>query len=309
MSAPPAVEIVWDRGPGGETCIDGRELAPKVEATLGRPVSLRTAEAGSAASPQSVALDGVLQGQVQPRPDGRGWIAVVEVRRANTATLRREVTLEAPDCRQLDEAIVLVVALMAEAAQPGRSSPPPPASPPVHSPFRPVIAFGPDVTAVSGMVPRIALGLGLAGELALPSLWTVTVWAHAWPTSQVVVDGGGGRISAWTAGTALCLGTPGESQLAVMGCAGASAGAISSSGIELDDPRTSVHPYVQGQSTVGMRVRMGGPVYVRIELGFGIPVFRDSYHFTDALGTVHQVFHTAAVIPLGRLGFEFQAPL
>ena len=301
MSAPPAVEIVWDRGPGGEACIDGRELAPKVEATLGRPVSLRTAEAAGA---QGLGLDGVLQGQVQPRLDGRGWIAVVEVHRANSATLRREVTLEAPDCRQLDEAIVLVVALMAEAAQPGRSPPHLP-SPPA----RPLIALGPDIAVLIGMLPRVTLGLGLAGEFALPRLWQAAVWAHAWPTSQVVADGAGGRISAWTAGAALCLGTPSEGGLAVMGCAGASAGAISSSGIELDDPRTNVRPYVQGQSTVGMRIRVGGPVFVRIELGVAVPSSRDSYRFTGADGTVHEVFHSAAVIPLGRIGFEFRAPL
>ena len=310
MSAP-AVEIVWERGPGGETCIDGRELAPKVEATLGRPVSLVTRPVGPRGLEhvpgQDLALDGVLQGEVQPRPDGRGWIAVVEVRRANAGALRREVTLEAPDCRQLDEAIVLVVALMAEAAQ---SNPPSRPGPPLPDPYSPpTISVGPDVTVAIGMLPGAALGLGLATGVTFPRLWQVAAWAHAWPVSETLPHGAGGRISAWTAGAGVCVGTSREGRVAVLGCAGGSGGAIFATGVRLDDPRSDVRPYMQAECTVGMRVRLAGALFARVELGAAAPIARDSYRFTDAAGVAHEVFHTAVLVPLARLGLEFRAPL
>jgi hypothetical protein len=311
VSAPPAVEIVWDRGPGGETCIDGQELAPRVQATLGRRVSLRTRPAGTGGLEQvpgqGLALDGVLQGEVQPRPDGRGWIAVVEVRRANAEALRREVTLEAPDCRQLDAAIVLVVALMAEAAQPTPPSRPGPPLPNAYPP--PTISVGPDVTVAIGMLPRPAVGLGLASAVTFPQFWQVAAWAHVWPVSENLADGAGSRVSAWTAGAGICVGTASEGRVAVLGCAGGSGGAIFATGVRLDDPHSDVRPYLQAECTAGMRVHLAGSLFARVEVGAAAPIARDSYQFTDANGVFHEVFHTAVLVPLGRLGLEFRAPL
>jgi hypothetical protein len=53
---------------------------------------------------------------------------------------------------------------------------------------------------------------------------------------------------------------------------------------------------------------MGGPLFARFELGAAVPVARDRYQYTQADGTVHQVFETAAVIPLGHVGVEVRVP-
>ena len=159
------------------------------------------------------------------------------------------------------------------------------------------------------MLPTPAFGAGLATGVTFPRLWQVAAWAHAWPVSETLADGAGGRISAWTGGAGICLGTSSEGRVAVLGCAGGSAGAIFAAGVRLDDPHSHVRPYLQAECTVGLRVRLTGAFFARVEVGAAAPIARDSYQFTDADGVVHEVFHTAVLVPLGRLGLEFRAPL
>jgi hypothetical protein len=47
---------------------------------------------------------------------------------------------------------------------------------------------------------------------------------------------------------------------------------------------------------------------VRVEAGAAVPFVRDTYEFTGPDGARHDVFRTAAAIPLGRLALEFRAP-
>jgi hypothetical protein len=307
VSGPPAVELAWTRGDGAGTCIDGRELAARVEATIGRSVRAGSPDglAGgrSAADAEGSPADATplrLDGQVLPL--GHGWIAVVQVQGAGP-TLRREVTLDVTDCRQLDEALVLVVALMAEAAVPSarRLTLPVRASPAS-------VGIGHDVAMAIGMLPGVVPGFGLATELSLPPVWHLAAWAHAWPFSQALDGGSGGRLTAWTFGAGPCLGPTAPAGVSFFGCAGASGGVVYASGIGLDLPHTSARPYLQAEVRAGLRVRVSGPMFLRLEGGLGVPISRDSYEFTDADGATHTVFKTAAVVPLGRLAVEFRAP-
>jgi hypothetical protein len=298
VSGPPAVELAWSRGAEADACIDGGELAAKVEATIGRPV--RALPPGEGEAPLSDASPLRLDGQVLPL--GRGWIAVVQVR-ALGPTLRREVTLDAPDCRQLDEALVLVVALMAEAALPGAPRLTLPVRPPPSS-----VGIGPDLAVASGMLPGIVPGFGLSTDVAWPPLWHLAVWAHAWPFSEVVDAESGGRLAAWTFGAASCVGPTAPIRLSLFGCLGASGGVVYASGVGLDVSHTSARPYVQGEIRGGLRARIAGPMFVRLEAGLGVPVSRDSYVFTGADSITRALFRTAAVVPLGRFALEFRAP-
>jgi hypothetical protein len=298
VGVPPAVELVWNRAQGAEVCIDGQELAAKVQATLGRPV---TAPTGSGSGSSGSTGADLLWGQVSPL--GGGWIAIVELRSASGSTLRREVALDAPDCRQLDEAIVLVVALMADAASPRvpRLSLPPPG--PTVS-----IGIGPDLEVASGMLPGVAVGFGLESDIALPPLWHASIWAHGWPMSEVLAGSSGGRLAAWTFGLGPCISPFGHDRFGFFGCVGASGGVIYSSGVGLDLSLSRARPYWQGEARVGFRIRVAGPVYLRLELGLAVPAVRDSYAFHLANGAVNTVFQTGGVVPLGRLGVEFRAP-
>ncbi len=300
MSGPPAVELAWSRGPGAEACIDGRELAAQVEATIGRPVLPLTPPMGDGRSPSLAEGSVQLEGKVQPL--GRGWMAVVEVR-ALGPVLRREVALDAPECRRFDEALVLVVALLAEAAVPT----PPRLTLPTPSPSA-SIGIGPDFAVATGMLPGVAVGFGLATEVALPPLWHLAAWAHAWPISKALDDGSGGGLSAWTFGVGPCVGPVGHQPLSFFACVGASGGVVYASGEGLEISHTSSRPYVQAEIRAGLRMRLAGPIFLRLEAGSGVPIARDSYRFTGTDGTSHAVFETAPVVALGRLAVEFRAP-
>jgi hypothetical protein len=293
VNGPPAVELVWNRGAGAEACIDGRELARRVGATLGRPVSaVRTSE------PDSDAVR--LSGEVTPLAGG--WLAVVEVRAAGPA-LRREVSLDVADCRQLDEDIVLVVALMADAAVPRV----PRLTLPVRAPSASV-AIGPDAIVAFGMLPGVAAGFGLASDVALPPYWHFAAWAHGWPTSQALDGTTGGRLAAWTFGAGPCWGHVGADRASFSGCLGASGGVVYASGVGLLVRYSHALPYVQGEVRVGVRLRIAGPAFARVEAGLGVPFARNTYQFTDAQGMTRQLFRTAPVIPFVRLAVEFRAP-
>ncbi len=298
--ASPAVRLVWTRGPGADACIDGADLAGRVTATLGRPVV--------AAEDGDVAGDGRARLVGEVTPFGRGWVAVVQVRGAGTPPLRREVTLDAADCRQLDEALVLVVALMADSAQP--SAPRlrlPPRAPSV------TMALGADVAVASGMLPGVAPGFGLSADVAFPPLWHVALWGHAWPPSVAYAGPYGVSLAAWTFGAGPCLATGGAAdspgpRFSLFGCVGASGGVIYASGVQLDLSRSRERPYVQGEVRAGARARLSGLVAGRLELGAGVPIARDTYAYTGPDMLEHAVFHTAAVVPFAVLGIEIRTP-
>jgi hypothetical protein len=303
VNGPPAVELVWSRGEGADACIASGELAARVEATIGRPV-LALGPANADASEPSVGAGPLrLAGEVKPL--GRGWIAVVEVRVVGQA-LRREVALDAPDCRQLDEALVLVVALMAEAALPTAPRLTLPPREPSAS-----VGIGPDLAVAVGMLPGVVAGFGLATEVAWPPLWHLAAWAHSWPISEALDGGSGGRLAAWTLGAGPCIGSAGHqapSSLSFFGCVGASGGVVYASGVGLYVSHTSSRPYLQGEARAGLRLRIAGPMFARLEVGVGVPISRDSYEFTGVDGVSRPVFRTAALVPLARFSLEFRAP-
>ena len=96
----------WERAGGAESCISGEELARDVESHVGRPLFVTSGSADVRAS-----------GRVSRTEDGRsgGWRATIEVsRRDGGAGSNRVVAVEGKDCRALDEALVLVLAVAVE---------------------------------------------------------------------------------------------------------------------------------------------------------------------------------------------------
>jgi hypothetical protein len=302
VDVPPAIELAWMRGQGAESCIDGVELSQRVQATIGRPVrAVSTSHDGEEGAPEAVE---VLDGSVVPLPSG-GWIAVVDVRGAQAASLRREVTLDAPDCRALDEAIVLVVALMADA--------PLPRPPALVVPLRRAsvaLAMGPDVAFASGMLPGVAPGVGLSIDVGFPRYWHLAAWAHAWPFDQALEGTSGARLAAWTFGVGPCVGPTIHDRVTVFGCIGVSTGVVYASGVGLDLSQSGSTAYFQGEVRAGGRARLWGPLSLRLEGGLGVPTTRATYFFTNNGADAHEVtvFRTAAVVPLIRLGLEFWSP-
>jgi hypothetical protein len=295
VPSPTSVELRWSRDPGGETCIDQAELSERVEATIGRQV-FANAEG----------VDTFVQGFIGPDALGHGWVAVVESRRGDTQPLRRELALGSSDCRRFDEAIVLVVALLVDATLPNArpliiTSKPPWAS----------VSVGPDLIVASGMLPGLDVGFGLATGITLRPLWPAELSVHTWQTSDAFPGGGGrsgGQIYAWTAGVAVCPQALARDRWQLFGCAGGRGGGLYSNGVGLDVVRANTRTHVQFELRVGLRLRIAGPLFFRLELGGAVPLVRYAYAFKQADGTPQQVFRMAEVITLGEVGLEVRAP-
>jgi Outer membrane protein beta-barrel domain len=91
----------WTRLAGAEPCIASRDLATGVERSLKRRVFVSAARA-----------DRYVEGRVGPRLGG-GWTAAVQIADAKGRILgTRELMSDGPNCRDLDDAITLSVALM-----------------------------------------------------------------------------------------------------------------------------------------------------------------------------------------------------
>jgi hypothetical protein len=295
VTVAPALEIAWSQAPGGESCIDRRELVAKVESVVGRGAF---APAGEGAT--------VVLGSVGPVVAGQGWAAVVEARVAGATASRREVRVDASDCRQLDEAIVLVIALMADSTREDQARPLVLRLPAQSAPAS--IGIGLDVAATFGMLPGVAVGLGLASEIRVPPVWPILLSTHAWLPSQALEGGSGGRLGAYTFGVALCPLSIEEPRWAADGCLGGSAGVIDSSGVALAVSETESRAFAEGEARAQVRVRVAGPVFVALDLAAGLPVTRHAYRFTQADGTVHDVFQTAPVVPEAGARLEVRVP-
>jgi hypothetical protein len=272
--------------------MDGSELARRVEGIIGRRAFVPAGQGST-----------IVVGTAGPAPGGRGWLAVVEARSAGTTPTRRELGVDSPDCRQLDEAIVLVVALMVDSTEPQVMPLRIPAPP-----ERPSVSIGLDVAIAVGMLPGAALGFGLASEIRIPPFWPVTLWTHAWPVSVALQDRSGGRLGAWTLGVGLCPLTLERSAWAVSGCLEASGGAVSSNGVGLDVSQSQTLGYTEAGARAGLRVRIAGPLFAAVDGGAAVPFVRYAYRFTQADGTIHDVFRTAAVILEGAARLEVRVP-
>jgi hypothetical protein len=292
VSGAATIELAWNRSPGAESCIESRELVDKVEAVVGRGAFVPAGRGST-----------VVVGTVGPAPAGGGWLAVVEARIGGVTATRRELGVDAPDCRQLDEAIVLVVALMADSAEAQPSVLRIPATP-----EPPSVGMGLDVAIALGMLPGAAVGLGLASEITIPPMWPVALWTHAWLPSLALQGDSGGRLGAWTLGAGICPVATTHRRWTFAGCLGASGGAIDSNGVDLDVPESKTLGFAEGEIRVGFRARIAGPFFAGIDLGAGIPFTRYAFHYTQADGTVRDVFHTAAVIPQAGARLEVRVP-
>jgi hypothetical protein len=85
-------------------------------------------------------------------------------------------------------------------------------------------------------------------------------------------------------------------------------GEILSTGVGLDVTLSHTRAYVQAELRAGARLRLIGPLFAAVDFGAAVPFARDNYTYTQVGGAVDEVFHTAAVIPLGHVAVEVRGP-
>jgi len=292
VQAPATIALSWSQAPGGDACIDRPALLHRLEATVGRGRVLSDAQADTA-----------IHGTVGPSPDGGGWLAVIEARHGDGTVFQRRLSVDGHDCRELDEAIVLVVALMMDSAESQAA--------PLRVPSRPQassISVGADAAFAVGMLPNASAGFGVTSDVRFPPFWPVGLWTDVWPTVSTVRAGTGARFGAWTAGMGLCPLAIERPGWALYGCGGATGGEILSTGVGLDVTLSHTRAYVQAELRAGARLRLFGPLFAAVDFGAAVPFARDNYTYTQVGGAVDEVFHTAAVIPLGHVAVEVRGP-
>jgi hypothetical protein len=288
-----AVALTWSRDAGGQDCIDPRELAARVEAVVDRKVFAPESQAGT-----------VIAGAAGPRRGGEGWQATVEARTDGSVVMRRQVSVRGADCRQLDEAVVLVIALMVDSAE----SLPVVLDLPVAS--RPVSeAVGLGLAIAPGMMPGVGVSVGFTASVAIPPVWPIVLWTSTWPTSLAVgTSDKGGHFGAWTVGAAICPLFVDQKGWGAAACLGGSGGAITSNGVNLDEPDNKTLGYAEVDARIDLRVRLAGPVFAALELGASVPVTRYAYRYMEANDAVQVVFQTAPVIPQAGVRVEVRIP-
>ena len=230
------VELVW-KTPADGACASSDQLRAEVDRLSETPLVTRDPHY------QLEALAFVHEG---------AWVASVALRDAQGRVLGgREVTGAYAACRELDVPVALVVStLLDELREPAPpppappAEPAPPALPPPKSPdqARRAMGLGAVVTGAFGLVPRLALGLGVDVEwsLARPLVFSASAYL---PGSETYAEGRGARGFSFLRCVATCPKLAGQRHVLRL-CGSAQVGAVVAKGVALTDTQTSAKPTV-----------------------------------------------------------------
>ncbi len=308
----------WVRGAGADTCVGTRALAEAVEARLGRPAFVSAARA-----------DVAVEGQIERGPAGE-WRATIAVAdEAGRVLGTRELRSEAVSCRELDEQLALVIAVMIDpdaalhAPPSPLLAPPPPVLPAPITPPAPVRIALPEITPLRPAPLRVGLHLGVALSLGLlpspgvgvalrgrvtPSGWpALELGAAIWSANQARSATIGATFTLVEGFAAVCPRLTSVVGFQLDGCLGVRAGVIRSGGFGFDlvevHERPTVGPTLEGR----LRRRIVGPLEITIGPGLLAPIVRDRFFFTGPGGARLEVFRMAplAFTLEATLGVEF----
>ena len=172
----PRHALRWTRAPGAESCIAADALAGAVEARLGRRVFTRTEQPAV-----------IIDARVSPR-----WHVAVAVGGADGSSIGERVLDEpAAECHALDDALVLVLALIID---PDAASRPPPVP---GEPWQ--FDAGASLLGAAGLLPGAALGGGVQLGVDPPALPAIEIHGAGWLADETT----GGRFSLVSAGLAV----------------------------------------------------------------------------------------------------------
>jgi hypothetical protein len=308
----------WARGAGADACIGTRALAEAVEARLGRPVFVSAARA-----------DVAVEGQIERGPAG-AWRATIAVAGEGGRVLgTRELLSEAASCRDLDEQLALVIAVMIDpdaalhAPPPPVLAPMPPVVPPplVQRELAPIVPpyvapappepwrAGLHVGGVFslGLLPNPGAGLALRGRISPPHGPAIELGAAIWSANQAESGGVGARFTLAEGTAAVCPLATSAFGFELGACLGVRAGAMQIGGFGFDLLQDHERPTFGASLEGRVRRRIAGPLVLTIGPGVLLPIVRDRFFYTTATGQKLEVFRMAPLIGTleATLGVEF----
>ena len=298
----PTSSLSWVRLAGSESCIAAAELGTRVEAHLGRTVF---------SSPSTANVS--IEGHVERR--GKRFVAMLGGSgRDGTPIGTRQLDSEGADCRSLDVALILVIALMidpdavaaAAATAPAAPTPPPPPAtreagreivvreihdgpptaasgpPPPPAPWR--LDAHVDATLglgrLPGRTPGVMLGVGFGPTPRFPLELTLGTS----PSASADTGGRSVSFSLVEGGLGFCPDVPVGGRVTVGGCASVRVGRIRSVGSGFD--RNEAIDRVLADVVVGARagVTLVRPFFAVATASAVVPMARQRTTFRGADG-------------------------
>jgi len=315
---PRTSSLGWVRLPGAEACIGSRDLALAVEQRLGRSVFVSPAQARV-----------FIEGRVEPQPEGRGFRAHVALSDDRGALLGiRDLDTQEADCHALDEQLALVVALLIDpdaalaprgAPRPAPPPPPPPrvvvqrvfvpmpAPPRAPEPWRERLELS--IAMALGLLPGVAGGLSLRGEIAPPSFVPVALGAGVWLPDEAETGPKGSLVSMSYGLLGLCPSARSKKTgTTLRGCALIEAGAIQAKGHGFRISRGEQLAIVQAAVEGRLSQALVGPLEIGLGLGAVVPIRRARFFYLDASGQEQELFRMSAVAGVLDMGVGVAFP-
>ena len=307
----------WVRGAGAEGCLGTRALAEAVEARLGRQVFVSAARAEVA-----------VEGQIERGPAG-SWRATIAVAGEGGRILgTRELVRDAASCRELDEQLVLVIAVMIDpdaalhapplptAAPAPIAAPPviiqrevvpvPYPAPPRPEPFRAGVHLG--AVFALGLLPQPGVGLSLRGRLTPPRWPTLELGGAIWAANQAESGNVGARFSLAEGFIAACAPEVAAlTGLTLGGCLGLRGGVLRAGGFGFDLAQSPERPTFAASLEGRVRWRIVGPLVLAVSPGLVLPFVRDRFFYSVDAGPKLEVFRMSPLAGTleATLGLEF----
>jgi hypothetical protein len=298
------VSLAWS-GPGPElACLGEDGLARAVNDYLGRDAFA------------SGSVEFVLLVSVERLPDQR-FRAVLELRDTAARVLgSRELRSATERCSDLDEPLVLAVALMvdsepepspeppaAAAEPPPEPEPPEPEVPEPKARSAPLAVFADASLALeAGLLPAVRPGLLLGVELRAVSWLSARLsWVGFLPATADAAEGASARFVLTGGEVELCPGFGDRASFRLMLCGGALYGALGARSTGLSDARSTWQPLLGASFGPKVAVPLGGRWFGVAGLS-GIVPYRPPRFVYDAGGVSHELFQCSSFSILASAG-------
>jgi hypothetical protein len=297
---PLRAELTWT---APAECIQRTELEHAIEALVGHAIFH-----GDSDAEPDVLIDG------EAGQDGERWAFRFVLRRPGGEPLGDRTIRRTGECRSLDRAASIVLALMVDQTReefslelPDEPITAPPAPAPAPQTRR-SWSFTASVFALGdlGTLPSPVVGPGLEVSLLYRDLIRLSVDASWLPPVEATENAGaGGRFQLWQVGLGACVAILNAASIGLDACGALQAGALVSQGVGLSDPgreANAVWSVLTGPRVGWTR----GPLELWALAGVIIPGVRDEYVRDEGTADETQLHRTSKAVGRLQIGIGFR---
>jgi len=277
-------ELVWLAPP---ECIPTGELARAVAAELGRPAFAAPGAAGEL----------VVRGRVERMQSGLYRVEVALERASGDVLGVRTLTSDTNQCRSLDEATAVMLAILLNVSREAPESEPSPWS------YRLAAAGG----AALGLVPGAGLEVAVSGGPALPRVLGLdlelgVVLGTERPAGEGTIRGRAGAARLAVSPVLVA----GAVELSLHAAAGA--GAMEGTAAGFAQATSAVKAFVDLRAGMALVVRLSRPVWLGLGVDAGFLPIRPTFVVRNPDGTRDELYEPRLVYGALALSLSFRPP-